>query len=118
MEEVQYVHYSLPETREEKIIRRLEGIIDKKLQEQKMEKERRQKLWKEILKLQKKYFSKEGNIERIVVGDILVITKNGVVIDGNPIEVEENAEGGNTKIDVERILQKLEEIDEKDVVVI
>ena len=108
MEEVKFVHWSLPETetREEKAVRRIEKLIDEKLEEIKIQKERQQRLLKAIIKIRDKYF--QGNaITKIVVGDFLVITKNGVVIDGKP--VEENAEEA---IDVERILEKIEKINE------
>ena len=108
MEEVQYVHYSLPEieTREERAVKKIEKLIDKKLEEIKIQKERQQRLLKEIMKIRDRYFQ-SNEITKIAVGDFLVITKNGVVIDGKP--VEENAE--NT-IDVERILEKIEKINE------
>jgi len=117
MEKVQCVHYSLPaETREEKAVNRLDEIIDKKLQEKKMEKEKQKKMLKEILKLRNKYFQNNAvTITKIVIRDFLIIQKEAVVLDGIPIGEDEE---GNTEIDVERILQKLEEIDEKDVVVI
>jgi len=117
MEEVKYVHYSLPETREERVIEKLDLLIEKKLQERKMEKEREQRLVKAIIKIRDKYFQgNQGNaITKIIVGDFLIIQKEAVALDGIPIGEDEE---GNTEIDVERILKKIEQLNEKDIVVI
>ena len=131
MEEVKYVHYSLPLSREERVIEKLDLLIEKKLQERKMKKERQERLFKEILKLKNKYFPKnvegdeKGNegdkektiaITKIIVGNFLIIQKEAVVIDGVPIE--NTTENTEAEIDVEKILELLQRINEADVIII
>ena len=131
MEEVKFVHYSLPETREERVIKRLDLLIEKKLQERKMKKERQERLFKEILKLKNKYFpknvegdekgnegDKEKTIAKIIVGNFLVIQKDAVALDGIPItQIGENDEEIE-KIDIEKVVERLEKIDESGIIIV
>ena len=114
--EMEYVHYCIPgtRTREERIITKVEEIIDKKLEEKKMEHEKKQRFIEEILRLKAKYFPKDvkTTVSKIVIGNDFIITAEAVVIDGVPVET------GNEEIDVERIFKKIEQLNEKDVVII
>ena len=121
MDKIEYVHYALPESfsqiRAEEAIRNLVTKINKKIEEQEIQKEMTKKFLKKILTLKEKFFNnKEKTIAatKIIIGDFLIIQKDGIIIDGKMIE--ENEE--NTEIDIEKIVERLEKITEADVIIV
>ena len=124
MDKIEYVHYALPvsfsQIRAEEAIRNLVTKINKKIEEQEIQKEMTKKFLKKILTLKEKFFNnKEKTIAatKIIIGDFLIIQKDGIIIDGKVIE--ENEESTEiAEIDVEKIVERLEKIDEANIIIV